>query len=417
MIHEFLHYIISFQKKKFLFLLTDKIIADSPKLQQIMLEIVSLQKLGIDCILYPIASINHEISHSQPLGPQDIEAQEKKQAQWQKALVKACNAAQNKLEGTNIHLVPGSFYKVQTRGVIDGVAHSHQAKVRYFYRSFVEKQLLIDSIPLLSSLAASSLGNNLLVREEELVQALIEAGLSDKIIYVDQQLPAWLGLTSGSLTWQEIVKLVPDEAWLSFFSYCYQQSLNLRFHFLDCQAEEALLSELLTAKGNGVLVSKEDSWQQLKPAQKSDIHAIESIIAEYAEVGYLRPRSLEEIEARLGSFYVLWRDFALVGCFYLYEWKSTDVEIENCYELGCFCVCTHYQNQGVGKAMLEKAKELAQEQQITRLYALTTQSMDWFSEQGFIRVDSTSRALEPLQALKQAGRNAEVYALDIVKPS
>ena len=413
MIHEFLHYIIRFQHKKFLLLLTDNIIADSPKLQEIVFEIVTLQKLGINCLLYPITSMPGFASYHNPIIPEDVFQQEQKEAKWHRALQKACRAAQKKLEDVSLHLVPGNFYKVQTRGIINGVAHSHQAKIRYFYRDFIEKQLLIDSIPLLSSVAASSQGNNLLVREEELVQGLVEAGLCDKIIFINHELPAWLGTTSGSLTWQEVVRLTRDKAWQDFFGYCSQKALQLRCHFLDCQAEEALLSEILTAQGNGVLVSTQDSWQQLKPAQKSDIDAIVSIVAEYAEAGYLRPRSRQEIEGMLGSFYVLWRDFSLVGCFYLHQWQSNNPEVENCYELGCFCVAKNYQAQGVGKAMLEKAKEFAQEQNITRFYALTTQSMDWFNEQGFIKVPSKSKFLEPLLPLKQACRKAEVYALDI----
>mmetsp|Transcript_29315 Transcript_29315/g.94947 ORF Transcript_29315/g.94947 Transcript_29315/m.94947 type:complete len:152 (+) Transcript_29315:1301-1756(+) len=104
--------------------------------------------------------------------------------------------------------------------------------------------------------------------------------------------------------------------------------------------------------------------------------------------GTLVPRSRPELiqEVARGCYYVLARDDLPIACASL---KRLDAQ-GSLAELGCLVVAPKYRRQSKGDALLSYLERVAIASGVKELFALSTKTMQWFVERGFIEATLAS---------------------------
>jgi amino-acid N-acetyltransferase len=176
-----------------------------------------------------------------------------------------------------------------------------------------------------------------------------------------------------------------------------------RCHLVSYAHDGALLEELFTAGGGGTQIS-EDHSNLVRTARLEDVAGIVELIRPMEEAGALVRRPRDRLEQEIDRFFVAEVDGIVMGCCALYPF-------EGCAELAC--VAGHEANRskpgatGLGVALLQAVEAAARARGLVELFVLTTQTRDWFVDNGF--EDSTLDALPaPKQAMYNYQRNAKV---------
>ena len=163
----------------------------------------------------------------------------------------------------------------------------------------------------------------------------------------------------------------------------------------------ALLAELFTAEGVGTQITTEDR-RVVRRAEAGDLAGIVEIIRPLEEAGVLIKRSRDGLERELQHFFVAEVDGIVAGCCALLPAGSGA-------ELACVAVHPAHRGaeSGIGGRLLGAAEDAARAEGFGQLFVLTTQTHDWFLENGFTQAkrDTLPAAVK---AHYQAERNAKV---------
>ena len=135
------------------------------------------------------------------------------------------------------------------------------------------------------------------------------------------------------------------------------------------------------------------------------------------EHGILVRRERDRLEQEINNFLVAELDGIVVGCCAIYPY-------ENQAELACLAVHENYRAQptqttggdGIGKVLLHAAELHAQNIGAEKLFVLTTQTQEWFKEQGFA-LGSLQTLPETKQSLYNWQRNSAVLSKKIGQPN
>ncbi|MFD2177015.1 argininosuccinate lyase [Veronia pacifica] len=143
---------------------------------------------------------------------------------------------------------------------------------------------------------------------------------------------------------------------------------------------------------------------KVRNARLTDIDAIESMVAYWAELGENLPRERNELVRNIGLFAVSEHQGEVTGCGSLYVYDSGLAEVRS---LG---IETGWQNQGQGSAMVEYLLKKADRMAIKRVFVLT-RVPEFFTRLGFV---STSKSLLPEKVMKDCEVCPRLHACDEV---
>ncbi len=175
-----------------------------------------------------------------------------------------------------------------------------------------------------------------------------------------------------------------------------------RVHLVDAGKPGMLLQELYSLDGAATLVTAQE-YDEIRPASCHDIDGIMKLIQPFIETGALVPRSRRQLESEVSLFDVIERDGVLLTCGTLYTFPE-----ENAAEVGCLAVHPEYQSIGRGSKMLRHLQNKACKAGFSKLFVLTTQTENWFLEQGFIPADFEELPVKK-RSLYDPLRNSKVY--------
>jgi len=115
---------------------------------------------------------------------------------------------------------------------------------------------------------------------------------------------------------------------------------------------------------------------QIRLATEVDLPEIETFITQFVASGDVLPRTLNELEQLLPTFYVADWDGEIVGCATLeiYSWKLAEIR--------SLCVSPKAQGRGLGKRLVRACIDLAKERNILEVMAIT-RSEEFFRACGF----------------------------------
>lgn len=325
------------------------------------------------------------------------------------------------------NVVSGNFYSAQPFGVIDGVDYMYTGFPRRVEIEKIRQVHDANDIVLLTPLGVSPSGEVFNVNSESLAATVAGALGASKIVYftnrgtelrskVTNKPVQNLRLSDArNLLEHNRVKIhkkgfasvdsVPRPTPPSDGNQTYQAEDNDMHHHAPAVTETllkigwammalekgvkrahiiaptngALLQEFYTRDGAGTLISR-DLYEGIRRADVNDVSGIHDLIAPLIKAGTLVDRPKTVMERDILSYYVYTRDSLIVATGQLKRFEGGYAEI------GCLVVSGEYRSQGRGDAMLGYLERLCLQSGATKVFVLSTQTMEWFVERGFREV-------------------------------
>lgn len=150
-----------------------------------------------------------------------------------------------------------------------------------------------------------------------------------------------------------------------------------RCHLLDGRLEEALLAELLTPKGVGVMITN-SSYKCTRSARLSDLQAILEILRSPVQHAAIVLRTSAYIEQQIDNYLVFCVDEDVVGCC-----EVTYYADGSAAEIASLAVDKAYRNQGIGSELIQAAADQIRSSDCKLAFALSTAASHVFTQCGF----------------------------------
>jgi len=150
-----------------------------------------------------------------------------------------------------------------------------------------------------------------------------------------------------------------------------------RCHWLESAKDGAILGEILTPTGTGLMITN-SSYEQVRFARINDIHQINQILAKPVNELAIVHKSVSYIGQHLENYLVYCIDEELVGCCQLIFFEDS-----KSLEISSLTVKEEYRNRGIAKQLIATAESEAKKHQFTLLFALTTKASHIFKGNGF----------------------------------
>ncbi|MBJ7379254.1 MAG: amino-acid N-acetyltransferase [Polynucleobacter sp.] len=288
---------------------------------------------------------------------------------------------------SRVSVISGNFITAMPIGVVDGVDFIHTGLVRKVDADSIKLSLDNNKIVLLSPLGFSPTGQAFNLSFEDVAASTASALKADKLIF----LTPFGGLqdTDGNLVTE--LSIAQLQAYISAYPDLpsnFRNFLNTamravksgvsRAHFLSCDRDGAVLEELFTHDGVGMMLAASDI-ENLREATQDDIGGILQLTMPLEEVGILAARGQDVIERDITRFSVIEHDKVLFGCAALFPFPN------HVGELACLAVDSDVQGAGDGERLLKRIEARAKQEGIKKLFVLTTRTEHWFLKRGFIR--------------------------------
>jgi amino-acid N-acetyltransferase len=181
-----------------------------------------------------------------------------------------------------------------------------------------------------------------------------------------------------------------------------------RVNILDGREDGGLLAEVFSNEGIGTLIYANE-YEQIRPAKKKDIRAIQRLTKKAVEAEELLRRTRAEIEKNLADYYIFEIDKNPVACVALHVYPAQQKG-----ELASLFVDPSHENQGLGRKMIQFIENKAREIGLAELIVLSTQTFTYFQSKGGF-VEGTPDDLPPERREKydHSGRNSKVLVKEL----
>jgi amino-acid N-acetyltransferase len=176
-----------------------------------------------------------------------------------------------------------------------------------------------------------------------------------------------------------------------------------RVHIINGKVDEGLLAEVFSNDGIGTLIYANE-YQQIRPAKKKDVRAIQLLTKAAVEADELVKRSKTAIEKNLGDYFIFEIDKNPVACVALHVYPE-----QKKGELACLYVNSLHENQGIGRKLIQFIENKSRETGLNEIVTLSTQAFTYFQSKGGF-VEGTPDDLPPARREKyeQSGRNSKI---------
>ena len=155
-----------------------------------------------------------------------------------------------------------------------------------------------------------------------------------------------------------------------------------RVHIINGRVDEGLLAEVFSNEGIGTLVYANE-YQQIRPAKKKDVRAIQLLTKKAVESDELVKRTRLVIEKNLGDYYIFEIDKNTVACVALHVYPE-----QSKGELACLYVNPSHENQGIGRKLIDTCINAAREAGAYRIYlesnSALTPALTLYRSAGFV---------------------------------
>ncbi|MCK5881136.1 MAG: amino-acid N-acetyltransferase, partial [Sinobacterium sp.] len=402
---------INMHRGKTMVLLLDGYCLQSEQLQQTVYDIALLHSLGIKIALVlgtralidqalTEAGIETQLHLNKRITTAEIlEMAKRVSGRFRFELEALFSAAlpNTPMQGSDIQMVSGNFITAKPLGVIEGKDYQFTGQVRKVDAAPIAQQLANNSIVLLSNIGFSVTGECFNVAAEDVATAVAHALDADKFIILSQQ--QQIDALPKEITLSQAVNIQTPSYNLSCLIKACERGIK-RCHLVSFEQDGALLSELFTTDGSGIMLSQ-DSFEAIRIAENKDIGGIMQLLQPLEAAGQLVKRDRELLEQEIEHFIVIERDNKVIACSALYPSNETIAEV------ACVATDNHYQGGQRGSKMLRFLENKAQKDGIKTVFVLTTQSAHFFLEQGF--VEAGVEDLPPNnQVLYNKQRNSKV---------
>lgn len=297
--------------------------------------------------------------------------------------------ASTPMGGAQVKVAGGNWVIAKPVGVRNGIDHHFSGEVRRIDADSIRQVLAQGRIALISNVGYSPTGEIFNLRYEDIATAVACALSADKLVFMvnsnpdDWKLAADTG-DAGQLSLGEATRLFEtatladaDRAHLAAALAAGRGGVK-RTHLVGAAEEGALLRELYTRDGVGLMVYTDAHYEAVREASIEDVGGILALIKPLEDAGVLVPRSREQLELEIGQFDVMVRDGLVIACCALFPFPAKSMG-----EFSCVAVHSDYRGEGRAEALLKRAEDTARQQGLKQIFALTTTTEHWFLEHGF----------------------------------
>jgi len=335
------------------------------------------------------------------------------------------NQVMTQLSARSCPAVIGNWVRARALGVLDGVDYGLTGLVDKLDITALNKLLDEGYIPIFPCIGWSASGQPYNISSGELAMALSRDLQADKLFFV---------ISADDLNENDFLNPdnlpVNEEGRLYRFSRqnarsfidanSYKNDIRLdtlelalkastagvnRVHIVDGRIEGVILKEIYSNLGCGTMIHS-NQYERIRPMKQSDIPDVLKLMAPFVEKKILVPRSHEDLELKYSDYVVYEMDRTIHGCGALHEWDNKACEIAG------LAVDRTFVQLGIGQQIVKFLTEKAKKEEASSLFALTTQTSDWFLRLGFI--PGSMRDLPESKArYYDNNRNSRVVVFDL----
>lgn len=325
--------------------------------------------------------------------------------------------ASTPMGGARLKIATGNWVIAKPVGIRDGVDHSQTGEVRRIDVDTIRDELAKDRIVLFSPVGYSPTGEIFNLRYEDVATATATALGADKLIFVLPTDPNTWKLAddtgdAGQVSLAEAEQVLAESNHLNNEDRHYLRTAISagrggvkRTHLIGAHTDGALLRELYTRDGAGLMLYADAEYEATRDATVDDLAGILTLIKPLEDKGVLVPRSREQLELEIAGFNVIVRDGLVIACCALFPFPQNQMG-----ELSCVAVHSDYQRAGRAAALLKRVESEARKLGLRKIFSLTTHSPHWFIEHGFVQ-----GKIEDLPVEKQRIYNYQRNSIVLIK--
>ena len=411
-----LQYIPQFREKTFILAVDGGIVTDE-NFANILLDLALLRSLNIRfAIVHGAAEQIKGLADKQGIHPSDLDGTGATDAPTLQLAIEAANRITHEiLEGlsaNDLRAACTNAVVAHPMGIIHGVDQLLTGKVERFDTELLQTLLNQGIVPVVPPLGFDGEGKTYRVNSDSIAVGAAEALKAAKLIFITTQ----DGLRyNGELIRQmldtELLKLVqtapggfaPEMVSKARYAAAACAAGVHRVHIVNGREDEALLAEVFSSEGIGTLIYANE-YEQIRPARKKDIHAIQMLTKKAVEAEELVRRTRGEIEKNLADYYIFEIDRNPVACVALHVYPE---QLQG--ELASLFVDPSHEHQGIGRKLIQFLENKARDMGLNELIALSTQTFTFFQSKGGF-TDGTPDDLPAARREKydHSGRNSKV---------
>ncbi|MEM6910030.1 MAG: amino-acid N-acetyltransferase [Verrucomicrobiota bacterium] len=407
-----LQYVPYFRDQTFVVAL-DGGVAASENFSNVLLDLAVLHSLNMRVVLvhgagWQMARLAEErgqtLSNADGTGPTDLETMELASD----AIPRLSNRLLQGLQIVKLRAVMANVLTAHPLGVVKGIDYQRTGKVgkvdALALRTFLDQGM----IPVIPPLAADHQGQSLRLNSDQVAADVAVALQAHKILYLSRE-PVLDADERGrlpQLSVEEALEMAkqakePLTSRLRLAALACERGVS-RVHFVDGMQNEALLAELFSNEGIGMMIHA-DEYLGIRPLRESDVPELLALIHRSVENDTLVRRTQEDVLRRIEDYFVVEIDGNVVGSAALH--KSID---EGIGEVACLYIKKSHENRGYGRALLRFAEKEAREAGLSRLAALSVGAKDFFERHGFALAGLEALPEKRRRLAQESSRNAHV---------
>jgi len=405
-------------------------ILNAPHFPQLLKDMAMLRATGIEIILVPgsrewIDAVLKEYDiESEYVNGVRIATQDSIPF-LRMAAFDVANRLMTLLTAFQANAVIGNFTRARAIGVVDGVDFQNSGRVEKILTEPLQQILNQGMIPIFPCIGWNAVGKPYNLSSDEIALAVAEALQAEKLFFVTSsdgfmeprfKLPPELVKNSDGRVArlsleeaQEVLNLNagnsdPDLTYLDYALTACRRGTE-RAHIVDGRMEGAILREIFSNLGVGTMVYGND-YESIRPMKADDIGDVLRLMRPLMEEGVLVRRTESDLMARQADYAVYSIDDVVHACGALHDYGEGQGEIA--------AIATNpvYSHLSMGRKILSFLIEKAERTGMTRVFALTTRTLDWFEQLGFAEVDLQSLPAKKRETYDHS-RKSRIFALEL----
>jgi len=419
-----LQYIPQFREKIFIIAVDGIIVADE-NFANILLDVAVLRSLNIRVVLvHGAAAQIQALAEKQNVHASNLDGTGTTDASTLELALDAANRLTHEiLEGLSANDLRGACTNAiiaHPLGIIQGVDHLFTGKVERVDTELLQTLLNQGIVPVIPPLGFDGDGKTYRANSDSIALALADALKATKLIFItDQEGLRYNNQLIPEMLVGDLQKLV-QTAGSGFVPEMYSKAYHAaaacaagvqRVHIVNGRHDEGLLAEVFSNEGIGTLIYANE-YEQIRPARKKDIRAIQILTRKAVEAGELVRRTRADLEKTLADFYIYEVDKNPVACVALHVFPA-----QKKGELASLYVDPSYENQGIGRKLIQFVENKALESGLIELITLSTQAFTYFqSKGGFVEGAIDDLPPDRREKYDQSGRNSKILVKRLKVP-
>ncbi len=409
-----LQYVPQFRGRTFVVAL-DGAVVDSAEFSNILLDLAVLRSLNIRVILVHGASAQiaalgkkREIALSNIDGTGTTDEQTLEVSM--DAISRLSHSIMQSLTTVKINAAMANAIHAYPAGVIRGEDAGFTGTIERVDGKVLQGFLDQDILPVVPALGFDSDGGMLRLNSDVVARLVGIALNADKIIYISlDDPPTVVGAMHRQWSHEDGMEFLEKNRNTlpsGIASKIYNASRAThdgipRVHLVGSRQEDALLAELFSNEGVGVMLFS-DAYQKIRPARKTDVDELHLLIHRGVEEEQLIERSRAQIAGAIDDYIVLEIDGNVVGCVAVHPYPE-----DQSAELACLYVKAGHKGQNYGGILIKAAVHRVKEANTETFFALSTQAAVYLEKNGFQRSNDLERLpSERRTQWDKNGRNA-----------